>query len=137
MGGNRWFPRGQLLANFDSSIPARRLVTHHRQYVDALDFWRQCRGPDGAGAIWDFLPDLWLARRADAFAHKSRLDRAVGRSIGRNRWCARRLPAVLSDGAAGRVVSDFLFPISLWAPGGALFGNFVLESVVWWDAGFG
>src|SRR2546423_15182502 len=111
MGGIRRFSRGYVLATLDSSISARPLAPHHRQYVDALDFRGQRRGPHGTGAIRDFLSDLRRARWSHAFGDQPEFYRALGWRFGRDCRRARRLSFVFSDGAIGSDVSDFLFSI--------------------------
>src|SRR6202011_1127770 len=102
----------------------------HREHVDALDFWRQRRGPDGTGPVRDFLSALRHDRRLDSLADQSGFRRAIGRRLRRDRRRARRVSAVFSDGATRCSVSNFLLSALLRGAGGDLSWVLVFYSAV-------
>ena len=63
-------------------------------------------GPDGIGAICDFLSALRRHRWPHAVADKSGFDASIGKRLGRDRGRARCVSDVFSDGGL-----IFLFPI--------------------------
>src|SRR5258708_22889029 len=106
------------------------MAAYRRQYVDPLDFRRQCGGSDGAVAVYALLSDLRDRSGNDAYPYPAGCDGTDCGRLRRDRGRVRRVFITIPDRTTGGDVSRAVCAILLGAAGNIVFGDVVFAAVV-------